>query len=399
MKYLRNIGIAILIIVDLFLVLLSIVSFSNSEQGAGIVFFVLTIALLIGIIRLMSRKKDKAITNVVDDSPVSTEPDSKPESMLEEQENITLAPVSVDEIKLECDQNHKAKSELFQKYVAFSGWMYSISREDALKAVTDRGGYPQEWITKDTNILVLGNTSNTSAKEKIAQKNGIPIINEDEFIHILEDSVGDGESIPLAFKNLETTIKTLEELPESAQKILKEAICQAVYRTNESDESVFLNDKNDIDKLTEKGFLVSFIDEDRIVSKMPISTIRAKLKEMEHPEVKARSKEKLIELMHIYLSPNEWDDFLGDGMVVILSQPFKLYARKTYTYLKRKFDTESYYDDNTGEFKEVPYGTTYSVSVDLLSGVSELSNKLPEDEITNLLKKYNKDTSRQNLNS
>ena len=90
---------------------------------------------------------------------------------------------------------------LFDRYVAFTGTMSTMQRKDAMQAVADAGGHPQDRVTKQTNYLVIGSEGyrvavqdGRSSKMKKADKaklNGqdIEILSEEAFIEALDDVV------------------------------------------------------------------------------------------------------------------------------------------------------------------------------------------------------------------
>lgn len=67
-----------------------------------------------------------------------------------------------------------------------------------------------------------------------------------------------------------------------------------------------------------------------------------------------------------------------------ISNAARKQARKLYTYLVRKFDTEPYLNEDC-EMIEVPKGSIFECVVDVSSGKSSLSLQFPDDEITALL--------------
>lgn len=88
---------------------------------------------------------------------------------------------------------------IYQKTIVFTGELSSMKRKDAYQIVLNLGGIPQNTITKDTNILVVGNeefsnsvkngkTTKMQKAEKYAQK-GIDIItlSESTFFSMISD--------------------------------------------------------------------------------------------------------------------------------------------------------------------------------------------------------------------
>lgn len=56
------------------------------------------------------------------------------------------------EVNLDADSNHP----IYGKLIVFTGSLYSMTRTDAWKFIAERGAYPQDTVTKDTDILVVG---------------------------------------------------------------------------------------------------------------------------------------------------------------------------------------------------------------------------------------------------
>ena len=77
---------------------------------------------------------------------------------------------------------------------------------------------------------------------------------------------------------------------------------------------------------------------------------------------------------------------IEDGCLAI-NPAAKRKCRKLYTYLSRKFDTESYFDPETCDFKEIPKGSEFVIAIGD-NGVSELQLMFPDDEITALLDRF-----------
>lgn len=60
-------------------------------------------------------------------------------------------------------------------------------------------------------------------------------------------------------------------------------------------------------------------------------------------------------------------------------------ARKLYTYLVRKFDTDIYLDPETCQEVAIPKGATFMCSMSVDDGASSLALQFPDDEVTELL--------------
>ena len=61
-----------------------------------------------------------------------------------------------------------------------------MKRADAEKLVKENGGSTKSSVTKDLTYLVTNDTESGSSKNQKAQKFGIPIINEKEFLTLVQ---------------------------------------------------------------------------------------------------------------------------------------------------------------------------------------------------------------------
>ncbi len=68
----------------------------------------------------------------------------------------------------------------------FTGELKSMKRADAEALVKERGGVCKSSVTKDLGYLVTNDTSSGSSKNQKAVKYGVPIINEEEFLKLVE---------------------------------------------------------------------------------------------------------------------------------------------------------------------------------------------------------------------
>ncbi len=98
------------------------------------------------------------------------------------------------EISAECDADEG--NPLYRMHCAFTGKMTKMVRRDAMQALANVGGIPEDGVKKDTDYLVIGNDGfrdamkTTSGKIKKAQQNqlkGLPIqiISENTFLELL----------------------------------------------------------------------------------------------------------------------------------------------------------------------------------------------------------------------
>lgn len=86
---------------------------------------------------------------------------------------------------------------LYQKKVAFTGTLISMTRKHAMQLVLDKGGIPSNSVTKDTDYLVMGiqdysrfvdgkeSQKTRQAKKLIMEGKCIEIIDEDEFVRLI----------------------------------------------------------------------------------------------------------------------------------------------------------------------------------------------------------------------
>lgn len=88
----------------------------------------------------------------------------------------------------------------------------------------------------------------------------------------------------------------------------------------------------------------------------------------------------------------ELDDVLELGILVpdksglfTIADNAKSKIRKLYTYLIRKFDTESVFDANSGKMVEIPKGARPYMSFHLSDGTSTSGIEFPDDEVTVML--------------
>ncbi|WP_439424808.1 exonuclease domain-containing protein [Oenococcus alcoholitolerans] len=90
-------------------------------------------------------------------------------------------------------------SPLFKQNVVFTGKIESFTRTQAWQIVADLGGNPQQGINKDTNYLVVGDTSfspvlkgglsgkQKKAQEKLQEGQDIKIITESVFLDMINE--------------------------------------------------------------------------------------------------------------------------------------------------------------------------------------------------------------------
>ena len=76
--------------------------------------------------------------------------------------------------------------KLVGKSFCFTGELHSMKRNDAEALVKANGGTCKSSVTKDLSYLVTNDVSSGSSKNQKAVKFGIPVINEEKFLKMLE---------------------------------------------------------------------------------------------------------------------------------------------------------------------------------------------------------------------
>ena len=87
--------------------------------------------------------------------------------------------------RTEFDENHP----LFGKICVITGELSAMSREQAMQKLADLGAVNADNITKKANYLVRGQQKDPgrkSGKEQKAERYGIPVLSEEEFLALLE---------------------------------------------------------------------------------------------------------------------------------------------------------------------------------------------------------------------
>lgn len=79
----------------------------------------------------------------------------------------------------------KKNGALSGKSFCFTGELASMKRKDAENLVKENGGECKSSVTKDLSFLVTNDTESGSAKNKKAKTFGIPIIDENEFLKMV----------------------------------------------------------------------------------------------------------------------------------------------------------------------------------------------------------------------
>ena len=85
----------------------------------------------------------------------------------------------------EVDEPAAADSNLASTTVVITGKLNNFKNRDELaKEITNRGGKVTNSVSKNTNILINNDVNSTSSKNVSAQRLGIPIMTEEEFINL-----------------------------------------------------------------------------------------------------------------------------------------------------------------------------------------------------------------------
>lgn len=88
-------------------------------------------------------------------------------------------------LKYEVDEPAAANSNLEATTVVITGKLNNFKNRDELaKEITNRGGKVTGSVSKNTNILINNDVNSTSSKNVSAQRLGIPIMTEEEFINL-----------------------------------------------------------------------------------------------------------------------------------------------------------------------------------------------------------------------
>jgi DNA ligase (NAD+) len=78
-------------------------------------------------------------------------------------------------------EQHDESQGLAGLRICFTGKIHEMPREELLALVEDLGGIPQTAVTKETDLLVIGEKVGQT-KIKAAEKNGVRIMTAAEFL-------------------------------------------------------------------------------------------------------------------------------------------------------------------------------------------------------------------------
>jgi DNA ligase (NAD+) len=88
-------------------------------------------------------------------------------------------------IKPRFDQPIKTSGAIFGKKFVITGTLQNYKRAQAHKLIEERGGIVSETVTKDTDYLIAG--ADAGSKLQKAQRLGIKVISEQDFVSMLND--------------------------------------------------------------------------------------------------------------------------------------------------------------------------------------------------------------------
>lgn len=103
--------------------------------------------------------------------------------------NFNRINIDIDVNKIKQDCSADANNPLYSKVCVITGDIENLSRTEVMQKIANCGGINQENITKKTDVLIIGknagNTKINKANEKIEKGQNIQIINEAEFLKII----------------------------------------------------------------------------------------------------------------------------------------------------------------------------------------------------------------------
>lgn len=91
-------------------------------------------------------------------------------------------------IRIQTHVADSAEAVLAGKSFCFTGELVSMKRQEAEKLVARFGGTTKSSITKDLSYLVTNEPGSGSEKNKKARQYGIPVINETEFLALIDNA-------------------------------------------------------------------------------------------------------------------------------------------------------------------------------------------------------------------
>ncbi|MCC8067426.1 MAG: hypothetical protein LIO94_10065, partial [Clostridiales bacterium] len=106
-----------------------------------------------------------------------------------DEENQKILEALLKELRLEKPQVERSVQSLAGKTFVVTGTVEHFANRNELKAyIEERGGKVTGSVTKKTDYLINNDTASNSTKNKKAKELGIPILSEEEFLQLEENS-------------------------------------------------------------------------------------------------------------------------------------------------------------------------------------------------------------------
>lgn len=209
---------------------------------------------------------------------------------------------------------------------------------------------------------------------------------------IKEDAVSDISKIkippPIDSITLAEAVALLEGLQSEVQMVFRSFLLEHMY--HKKDHVGMVKDAR-VAQLIYAGLLVEVGDADAQLYAYKRDELKERL--VQNNITGFRKNMSLDSLVSWCIEniPGIIPAICSDAVAVTLAPRLVKSRKKIYTYMRRKFDTDLYFDPNTGETRNIPAGAEFSVSIDLgvtgaSVGIAVLS--FPDDEVTELLDQY-----------
>lgn len=191
---------------------------------------------------------------------------------------------------------------------------------------------------------------------------------------------------PDSFK-LEESVDKIEKLSTEEQLELKNILFEILFHKK---TSVGVKENTNISNIINQEILYKFEDPKELLGTFSRNELNNRLSPLNIVGFKKNmSLSKLIQFC-IENIPDKINDIFSDALSVRLNPLFEKSKRKLYTYLRRKYDDETYFDGEN--IVEIPAGAKPigSISIGQSAFESAIKYKFPDDDVTTLLNKYNK---------
>ena len=97
---------------------------------------------------------------------------------------MLLKEVVIEKIKSQDGlSSSQTNSKIFGKTFVLTGTLETMSRDEAKAKIRALGGIPSESVSKETDFVVVG--ENAGSKKQKAEKLGVKILSEKEFLALL----------------------------------------------------------------------------------------------------------------------------------------------------------------------------------------------------------------------